>query len=286
MDFTRASAVFRHFCRFDASPLTENNLGKIEGPVPYSLRVTDSVQRKSENRRRTTDDDHKVLNQARRLICNRRDLQGRCESKEDAGEVMRPIFDATVALIRKDVTPNLIKPRLEKLKDNQFREDSFFRELIDELWENHRQNSGNPTATWISPQRITANNDAVDDWIDGFAPAPKESRGKSFWIRLGKSKKESNQLEWARDKHNPNWKYIMVEDFPGSCEDFFEHLVHSSFRGRLKSRNLKNQTLHTRAMRHIEYWLHVEHAIGIDNQKQLWTRVHMTWKPEENTNLP
>ena len=276
----QAAAIFLHFCCLDSSeePLKQNDLNKIKGPVPLSL--TACYKERSEGASRTTGDDHKVVNQARRLICNHPKLKGRSLSVESAREVMGQIFDEIVALIFKVESLLLLRTRLKCL-EKQFKEDSFFRWLIIEQWEQLRQNSGNPAATWISTKEIEKNNDAFDKWIDKFAPKPEQTRGESFWIRMGESAIEKHQLHKARNgilsKYHPNWKY-MRGDFPGFCTDFFVHLKHSTFQGSLKKRKLKGETLQTQATRHNKYGLQVDYLIFSDDEEIFWTSVHLTHK--------
>jgi len=276
----QAAAFFRHFCRFDESvkPLTENQLGKITGPVPTSLRFTSNVRKSAEVKIRTTKDDHKVIKQARRLLCNHRDLKGRCDDKEAAREVMGPIYTELVELIHKPGSPEHVRKRLDCLIKYHFKKDSFFPELINEQYEKRRKNSGNPTATWHSRQQIKDNNVAFNNLIKNFAPASGESRGNSFWIRTGTiSDRQFKQVGWAMHDCISTWKLIET-GFPGSCEDLFQNLVYSSLVGRLKPKPLKNETDHARATRHVQYGLSVDRVIGIDNENTLWTLVHLEWK--------
>jgi hypothetical protein len=194
---------------------------------------------------------------------------------------MGPIYTELVALIHKVGSPNLVRTRLTGLIDNHFEEGSFFPGLINEQYENRRQNSGNPTATWISNQQITDNNNAVDDLIDGFAPTSEQTKGKSFWIRIGaKSPREREQISRAMNDCDFSWELIET-DFPGSCGDLFQNIVLQSLQGRLRGRKLKNEINTTRATRHTKYGLGLDKIIGLDNENWFWTRVHFKWKKQK-----
>ena len=285
----QASAMYRHFCRLESSevPLKQNGLAKIKGAVPLSLTAY-MKERFDGTRRRTTHDDHKVVKQARHLICNHPKLKGMSLTEESAREVMEQVFEDIVALLSKAENKILLRTRLKSL-ERQFKKDSFFPQLICEQWEKLRKNSGNPAATWISAKEIENNNDAFDKWIAKFAPKPKETTGAPFWIRMGKTKCELKQLDQARNgilstNGNPNWKYIhMICDFPLSCTDFFVPLVHSTFIGRLKKRKLKGQTRQARATRYIQYGMHLDYLIFSDDEEIFWTCVHLTHKQKKNT---
>lgn len=270
----QAVAVFRHFCRLDNSvnPLTMNRLGKTEGPVPMTLRETNTIQKRKEDRNRTTNDDHKVVEQARRLICNNPNLQGKCASEEAVREIIGPVVDKIIALFQKDNSPDLVKTRLDSLKEHQFEEDSFFSGLIDEHWENHRENSGNSTAAGISNQQITTNNFNVDAWIGEFAPKDGGTKGRTFWIKMGGSQREDRQIKWAENKEK-RWTLV---DFPGPCKDIFQgELKFESLRERVKPRNRKLQTRHTRATRYPQYGLQAEKKIGqraLEKENQIGKR--------------
>jgi hypothetical protein len=256
-------------------------LAKLEGPVPISLRVTNTVRKRKDDRNRTTDDDYKVVEQARRLICNHPNLQGRCRSEEAAREVIGPVVDAIIALFHKVDSPELIKTRLESLKEHQFEKDSFLPGLIDEHWENRRENSGNSKAAGISNPQIATNNEYVGAWIDKFVPRDGQTRGRSFWIKMGETARETKQIAWAesksKDKDAVRWKVL---DFPGPYNIFEGKLKFESIRERLKPRKRKKQTRHTRATRYDKYGLELDCRIGKRDKNRSYTLAHFTFKDE------
>ncbi len=282
----QSAAMFRHFCRLDETetPLTKNDLGKITGAVPKSLRLPHQRRhRHPENYRKTTANDCKVVLQARRFICNHPDLKGRCDSEEDAREVMGPIFDDIFELFRKsgDSSREGIKIRLDSLKEH-FMEESFFRRLIDERWRETRWNSGNSMAYGITNPQLVINNDKCDAWIERFAPRDGQTRGASFWVQLGESDRELEHIQKAlgnkRNKRK-NKKIWSLAAIPGPCEHIYDggHLF-LGLRERIKPRKRKGETSHIKATRHLRYGLQQEFIVGTNDHKTFYTLVHITFK--------
>ncbi len=283
----QSAAMFRHFCRLDETetPLTKNDLGKITGEVPKSLRSA-WRHRHPEDVRKATANDCKVVLQARRLICNHPDLEGKCDSEEDAREVMGPIFDGIFDLFCKpgDSSREVIKIRLDSLKKH-FTEESFFRRLIDERWRKIRWNSGNPMAYGITNEQLVTNNDNCDTWIESFAPQDGQKTGQPFWIRLGDSERELGHIQKAlgneRHKRNKgkNKKVWSLVDFPGPCKDIYggEHCF-MGLRERISPRKRKGESLHIRATRHSRYGLHQEFTVGTRDRRTFYTLVHIVFK--------
>ncbi len=280
----QSAAMFRHFCRLDESenPLTQNGLRKLEGAVPFSLRTMRSRTERKKNRRRTTDDDCRVIPQARRLICNHPDLKGKCENEEDAREVVGPIFDNVMTLFYEPNNMYAIKTRLDQLKKH-FTADSFFPKLIDEHWRNRRMNPGNSNAHNTSNEQTATNNNTCDEWIDKYAPKVGETRGDSFWIRMGKSQIDLKHINEAVNqvthKHHDNWSFVEGDAFPGPCQEFYEGiLLLGGLQERLRKRNRIGEIRRIRATRHTEYGLEQDKMVGTYDRNIFYTRVHLAFK--------
>ena len=182
-------------------PLKQNGLAKIKGAIPQSLTAY-TKERFDGTRRRTTHDDHKVVKQARRLICNNPKLKEMSLTEESAREVMEQIFEDIIALLSTNAESTLLPRTRLKSLEQQLKKDSFFPKLICEQWEKSRKNSGNPAPTWISAKEIEKNNDAIDRWIKKFAPKSKETKGASFFIRLGRTQMDLEQIERPGQERN------------------------------------------------------------------------------------
>lgn len=270
-------------------PLKQNGLAKIKGAIPQSLTAY-TKERFDGTRRRTTHDDHKVVKQARRLICNNPKLKEMSLTEESAREVMEQIFEDIIALLSTNAESTLFPRTRLKSLEQQLKKDSFFPKLICEQWEKSRKNSGNPAPLGFPPRKLKRTMMRSIDGLKSLLPNPKRPKGHPFlfdweehkWIWNRSNGRARNGILSTNGK--PNWKYIhnMTCDSPLPCTDFFVHLLYSSFLGRLRNKRLKGQTRQTRATRHIEYGVHLDNLIFSDDEKIFWTCVHLTHKQKKN----